>query len=419
MEKYKSYEEYIDFQKTKTLDPARRKKWLGEEWKSKIDGFELDFRRHKRLIGAASKVLCIGARTGQEVVALKNLGVQDVVGIDIVPHEPHVVLGDMHDLQFEDESFDFVYSNVIDHSINPSKMISEIERVLRVGGSALLQIQLGLNTDEFTEFKVSDPVHDILPLFSRSYCTQIGFIDNPSSINFAGMNFEMVLEKDEHLCTLHSKYSLDNITVPEPYRKIWDATNDLTQRNKAKDHGVSEEDLFHHVAGLSRRAFYLTRLAEVYDVDTIAEVGTAQGWQFYSFCEFARESPGRHVYTCDIRDVRNSECLELFEKDLGLGTFIKGDSNVLSDVCKDIKMFYIDGDHDAGAVIRDVVNLEDCQSSDTIPIWVFDDFDTRFGCFADICRVCLKGQKFKVVRVGKTASGQDNHIAIVYGRISI
>ena len=65
--------------------------------------------------------LCLGARTGQEVVALKELGVENSIGIDIVPHEPNVIKGDIHDLDFKDETFDFVYTNIIDHSINPKK----------------------------------------------------------------------------------------------------------------------------------------------------------------------------------------------------------------------------------------------------------------------------------------------------------
>ena len=30
---YQEYDDYVDHQKEKTLDPVRRKKWLGEEWK--------------------------------------------------------------------------------------------------------------------------------------------------------------------------------------------------------------------------------------------------------------------------------------------------------------------------------------------------------------------------------------------------
>ncbi len=29
---YETYDDYVEHQKEKTLDPVRRKKWLGEEW---------------------------------------------------------------------------------------------------------------------------------------------------------------------------------------------------------------------------------------------------------------------------------------------------------------------------------------------------------------------------------------------------
>src|SRR3546814_10121718 len=85
----------------KTLDPIRREKWLGEEWRSKIDGFKSIFRRNDAVIQGCQKALCLGARTGQEVVALEELGL-DAIGIDLVPCPPHVEAGDIHNLRFED-----------------------------------------------------------------------------------------------------------------------------------------------------------------------------------------------------------------------------------------------------------------------------------------------------------------------------
>ena len=37
---YSEYEKYIEFQSKKTLNPEKRKKWLNEEWRLKIDGFK-------------------------------------------------------------------------------------------------------------------------------------------------------------------------------------------------------------------------------------------------------------------------------------------------------------------------------------------------------------------------------------------
>ena len=102
---YDEYEEYLKFQSIKTLDPAKRKKWLGEEWRLKIDGFKKEFSKLGNLLKKDFKCLCIGARTGQEVVALKEMGIENVIGIDIVEHAPHVIKGDMHNLDFSENEF--------------------------------------------------------------------------------------------------------------------------------------------------------------------------------------------------------------------------------------------------------------------------------------------------------------------------
>src|SRR3546814_17642182 len=60
--RYASYDEYLAHQKTKTLDPIRREKWLGEEWRSQLDGFKSIFRRNAAVLQGRSD----GRRVGQE-----------------------------------------------------------------------------------------------------------------------------------------------------------------------------------------------------------------------------------------------------------------------------------------------------------------------------------------------------------------
>jgi len=187
---YKNYDKYLDHQKEKTLDPLRRKKWQNEEWQLKIDGFKKSLYPHQKYINK-SKALCIGARTGQEVVALNQMGAE-AIGIDICPCLPHVIKGDMHDLPFEDETFDFVFSNVLDHSLYPKKKISEIERVLKKGGKSVLHLQVNIPSDIYTETEVDNVHLDILPLFRKSFCIGLFDINNPV---FATMNREIVMEK--------------------------------------------------------------------------------------------------------------------------------------------------------------------------------------------------------------------------------
>lgn len=417
---YENYQDYIDFQKQKTTDPARIKKWLNDEWDTKINGFTAEFSKIKSILRPEMKILCLGARLGHEVVALKNMGFNDVIGIDIVPYEPNVISGDIHNLHFEDESFDFIYTNIIDHSVDPKKMVSEIERVLRVDGFAFIQTQLGIDQDEYTEFKIENPFHDVLALFDRSYCIHFGFIHKDRTSNFAGMNFELIIQKDKSLNNLYNKYgTLSSIEVPSSYKKIWEEVNLKIQEEKLNDSGItlsSERDAI--LNGLMRRAFYLTRLVEAYGGKNVAEVGTAQGWQFYSFCEYAKEVGGT-VYSCDIRDVRDRKYSQIYETESEVGKFILGNSTLMSNSCNNIDVFYIDGSHDKGAVIDDVKSLIKCQSNSSSNVWIFDDFDTRFGCFNDIIALSSLSRRFRVMCVGTTASGEPSHQVISCAKFSI
>jgi len=419
MKEYESYEKYIDHQKEKTLDPVRREKWLGQEWGLKINGFKQEFNKLSSFLTSDKKCLCLGARTGQEVVALKEMGINEVIGIDIVPHEPYVIKGDIHNLEFEDETFDFVYTNIIDHSIDPKKMVSEIERVLKNDGIFFLQIQLGLNQDEYTVFEIQNPVYDIATLFNKSYCLTIKHVNNDGSSNFAGMNVELFFRKDEILSRLFDKYgNLSSIELPEAYENLWNDIN-LPIQNKKLDNAniLEEEKRLSILDGLKRRAYYLTRIAEMHDVKNILEVGTAEGWQFFSFGEYAKEVNGK-VYSCDPRDVRSNRHIAEYEKEC---TYYQATSKELGEDnnIKDIEMFYIDGLHDENTVIADVVNLIDKQTKDKAPVWVFDDFDVRFGCFKDIATLINSSNGFKIWDVGLTASGQPSHQVMLNTRFKI
>lgn len=405
---YREYKDYINHQKDKTTDPIKRKKWLNEEWELKLNGFKKIFNDHSNIIKSGMRALCIGARTGQEVVALKEMGV-DAVGIDIVPHPPNVIAGDMHNLEFEDDSFDFVFSNVFDHSLYPDRKISEIERVLKTDGYALLQfLTVNSDHDQYSETFIDSFEHDILTLFKESFCV----INSEITKNFAGMNHELIIKKDQLAISLKEKVGeIKDISIPEEYYKIWNEVNLPIQLAKGKSYNLEENYFNQSLNDLSRRAYYLVSLAEYFNVKNIVEVGTAYGYQFYSFAHYAQKKGGK-VYSCDIKDIRNEEYKKIYSD---CTVFSLGDSKTLAPKIKEkIDMFYIDGAHDYGDVVNDVVNLKEVQSDN--PIWVFDDFDTRFGCYRDIKRLCNMSKSYKIYNVGNTTSGNPNHQIIIFGK---
>ena len=214
--------------------------------------------------------------------------------------------------------------------------------------------------------------------------------------------------------TIKNIEDISSVTSPEEYVNIWRDISQEVQERKALNHGLTEEAKQQCFVELQRRPYYLSSIAQRLGVKNIAEVGTAEGLQFYSFAHMLKKDNG-HIWSCDIKDVRNKDYATKFKNET---TFCLGDSKALAEEIKNsnkkIDLFYIDGAHDYGDVIKDVFHLRGVQSEN--PIWIFDDFDTRFGCYQDIEKLITNKSDLKVYRVGNAASGNPNHQVIVRGK---
>ena len=137
---YGTYDEYVAHQKAKLDD-------LGGEAFINPDKATGMFRRRFELVSGLSdgaKVLCLGARRGEEVRALRELGC-DAIGIDLNPGKdnPYVVPGDFHALDYKDGALDAVYVNCLDHAFDLKKIVGEVHRVLRKDGRFIVDIVRG------------------------------------------------------------------------------------------------------------------------------------------------------------------------------------------------------------------------------------------------------------------------------------
>ncbi|XP_059304063.1 uncharacterized protein LOC132056039 [Lycium ferocissimum] len=187
---YSSYNAYINLQLNKTLNPKLRKIWTTRDWTRKVQVFSKFFENLKLrgFLNNHSKALCVGARVGQEVEALKRVGVNDSVGIDLVPYPPLVIKGDFHYQPFDDRSFDFEFSNVFDHALYPLKFVGEIERTLKPGGICVLHVSLSGRTDKYS----ANDLYSIGPLkelFKVSELVEVRQIDG------FGLDTEVVFRK--------------------------------------------------------------------------------------------------------------------------------------------------------------------------------------------------------------------------------
>ncbi|XP_004504161.1 uncharacterized protein [Cicer arietinum] len=175
---YTSYDTYIQRQLNKTLNPKLRKIWTTRDWNRKIPVFARFFEelQKKKLLEKTSKALCIGARVGQEVEALRRVGVIDSIGMDLVPYPPLVVKGDFHNQPFDNNTFDFEFSNVFDHALYPQRFVSEIERTLKVNGVCVLHVALSRRADKYSANDLYS-VEPLVELFQNSDLVHVRGVD--------------------------------------------------------------------------------------------------------------------------------------------------------------------------------------------------------------------------------------------------
>jgi SAM-dependent methyltransferase len=136
--RYGSYEDYLAHQATKleTID---------------LREYDVAYRRllAERLRAAGHvqgdfRVLCLAARLGTEVRAFQDLGCF-AVGIDLNPGDVnrHVLHGDFHEVQFPDGSADVVFTNSLDHALEPPRVLAEVRRLLSARGLFVVEASLG------------------------------------------------------------------------------------------------------------------------------------------------------------------------------------------------------------------------------------------------------------------------------------
>ena len=83
------------------------------------------------------KILIIGPRTEQEILWYLSMGFNEnnITGLDLISYSDFVAIGDMHDMPFEDNSFDIiVFSWVLGYSVNQQKAVAEAVRCVKPNG---------------------------------------------------------------------------------------------------------------------------------------------------------------------------------------------------------------------------------------------------------------------------------------------
>ncbi|KAL2500264.1 methyltransferase [Forsythia ovata] len=100
-----------------------------------------------------SKVLCLETSAGPDVFALKEIGIQDSIGISKKSSKPLVISGQGYKQPFGDETFDIIFSGggMMEKSVKLGDFVAEIARTLKPEG--LLVVHTGSkDTYSFNSF---------------------------------------------------------------------------------------------------------------------------------------------------------------------------------------------------------------------------------------------------------------------------
>jgi ubiquinone/menaquinone biosynthesis C-methylase UbiE len=154
-------------------------------------GFKELFDRNAKYINDKKNSICLGSRTGQEVLSLRNRGINSI-GIDLVEFPPYTVTGDIHNLKYDSNTFDLVFCNIIDHCYDLNKAIFEMERICSLDGIIIINIQVNELGDEYSENIIND-INSFELMFKRCSVLKSEKIKN----SFDGMNHEIVFKKIE------------------------------------------------------------------------------------------------------------------------------------------------------------------------------------------------------------------------------
>lgn len=110
------------------------------------------------------EILCVGCRNGYEIVALNNHGFTKVRGIDLYSNNKKVQIMDMHELEFDNDTFDVVFAcHSLEHGNNPQKYLSEIVRVLKDKSILVLEVPILFKNNKKDEN--GNIVFDLAPRF--------------------------------------------------------------------------------------------------------------------------------------------------------------------------------------------------------------------------------------------------------------
>ena len=146
-EEYKKYlnaqiEKSVSY--TRYINPA--KKFL-QSRSTLIESLTKRVKNHRI---ECDTILSIGSRDENELETISSFFPKSKVsGLDLFSASPKIKVGDMHDMPFEDNSFNITIAiHNMEHSYDPHKSLGEMFRVTKEGGLLSIEVPVNFNTSE-------------------------------------------------------------------------------------------------------------------------------------------------------------------------------------------------------------------------------------------------------------------------------
>jgi hypothetical protein len=117
-----------------------------------------------------SKILIIGPRNENDLFSLFANGFSwgNITGLDLISYSPKIKLGDMHNIPFQDNSFDVVLCGwTLSYSSTPQIAAKEIARVTKKGGLIGIGVEYSTLTKEDSEHLSGYSIQDFSKLAKR------------------------------------------------------------------------------------------------------------------------------------------------------------------------------------------------------------------------------------------------------------
>ncbi|XWS23555.1 hypothetical protein CRYUN_Cryun28dG0025100 [Craigia yunnanensis] len=116
--------------------------WSSKSWMTQVSSFTQFFTQLYQigLLKNHSKVLCVSAGAGHEVMALSKMGLEDVTGVELIESLPLVSRANPHNLPFFDGAFDVAFTGHLEEALYPMRYAGEMERTLRKGGLCVVLV---------------------------------------------------------------------------------------------------------------------------------------------------------------------------------------------------------------------------------------------------------------------------------------